>query len=103
MALGKKCFQSSTFATGNPSKAVDGSTNTFYHSAGGCSHTHKERDPWWQVDLGAEYSVYDVMLTNRGDCCGESHNVSKVFCQFYEYKLTIPSFEIYESVIRFTV
>ena len=25
--------------------------------------------PWWAVDLGAEYYVYYVLLTNRGDCC----------------------------------
>ena len=25
--------------------------------------------PWWAVDLGAEYHIYYVLLTNRGDCC----------------------------------
>ena len=76
LALGKKSFQSSTYRFGNPSKAVDGSTNTVYGHTGSCTHTEKERDPWWQVDLGAEYSVHDVALTNRGDCCGELHDVS---------------------------
>ena len=76
VALGKKSFQSSTYGVGNPSKAVDGSMNSFYHSAGGCSRTGMERNPWWQVDLGAEYSLRDVVLTNAVDCCGELHDVS---------------------------
>ena len=73
VALGKKAFQSTMSGIGTASKAVDGSTNTFYFSSG-CTHTMSESDPWWQVDLGAEYSVEEVMLTNRGDCCGEFPN-----------------------------
>ena len=69
VALGKKSFQSSISGIGNAAKAVDGSTNTFYFS-NSCTHTKAESDPWWQVDLAADYNVQEVMLTNRGDCCG---------------------------------
>ena len=34
--------------------------------------------PWWQVDLGVESFVQDVVITNRGDCCGGRLSKAKV-------------------------
>eukprot|EP00662_Eupelagonemidae_sp_cell21_P000252 gene251-biopygen113745 len=31
-------------------------------------------DPWWRVDLGAEYRVGIVRVTNRADCCSDRLN-----------------------------
>src|SRR5690606_6791619 len=25
--------------------------------------------PWWEVDLGAEYSIASIVIWNRTDCC----------------------------------
>ncbi|XP_064623622.1 fucolectin-like [Lineus longissimus] len=67
MALGKPARQSTG---GSASRAVDGNSNSNYHR-GFCTHTGRQRDPWWSVDLGATYLVQRVHLVNRGDCCSE--------------------------------
>jgi len=48
-----------------PSKGNDGITgsNNFFH-------TGSELNPWWQVDLGTNHKVSKIVITNRGDCCG---------------------------------
>ncbi len=33
--------------------------------------TKQERNPWGQVDLGANYALSEVRVTNRTDCCSE--------------------------------
>merc|ERR1712226_1531790 len=33
------------------------------------THTHWNRDPWWQVYLGGDATVNDVYVWNRIDCC----------------------------------
>ena len=48
---------------------------------GSCSHTGlvAGESSWWQVDLGGGVSVFDVfsvIITNRGDCCGECRLLS---------------------------
>ena len=36
-----------------------------------CTHTDMQTNPYWRVDLGAEYSIGRVKIYNRGDCCGK--------------------------------
>ena len=38
-----------------------------------CSHTlpGTTTRPWWQVDLGTIYTIRQVSLYNRADCCGK--------------------------------
>ncbi len=38
-----------------------------------CTHTQEgqAKPEWWQVDLQKEYLVKEIIITNRGDCCGE--------------------------------
>ena len=43
-----------------------------------CSHTQKQTDPWWYVDLGCERTVAKVTVTNGGDCCGKRLNEFKI-------------------------
>ena len=48
---------------------------------GSCSHTGlvAGESSWWQVDLAGGVSVFDVfsvIITNRGDCCGECRLLS---------------------------
>ncbi|GMH43789.1 hypothetical protein BSKO_11723 [Bryopsis sp. KO-2023] len=74
VSQGKPVLQSSIDFSGNPERAVDGSTSSQW-SSGSCTHTKKQPNPWWQVDLGATYQITKVVITNRGDCCSERlHN-----------------------------
>lgn len=60
-----KATQSKTSHGGNAQRAIDGNTNPIY-SAGGQTHTPEDgQDPWWEVDLGAEYPVERVSIFNR--------------------------------------
>lgn len=34
-------------------------------------HTEKERNPWWQVDLGSLAAITEIRVFNRLDCCSE--------------------------------
>ncbi|XP_055506293.1 uncharacterized protein LOC129706219 [Leucoraja erinacea] len=47
--------------------AIDGNMNT----KTSCSLTQKSLNPWWLLDLRGEYSVREVRITNRMDCCSE--------------------------------
>ena len=69
LAVGKSASQSSNLGTGTiAGLAIDGNTDGNY-SSGSVSHTKSEYQPWWQVDLGAVYSLTDVKIWNRTDCC----------------------------------
>ncbi|KAL8221778.1 UNVERIFIED_CONTAM: hypothetical protein K2H54_074478 [Gekko kuhli] len=71
VALDGKAFQSSTYnQLGGPEKAIDGHEGANY-LRGRCTHTQLEDNPWWMVDLRAEFKVSSVRVTNRGDCCAE--------------------------------
>ena len=49
--------------------AVDGVKNGRY-----AFHTHREPNPWWQVDLGAEQRIARVVVYNRLDYAPGLHN-----------------------------
>jgi hypothetical protein len=34
-------------------------------------HTENQPNPWWQVDLGDNYAVTEIVVFNRLDCCAE--------------------------------
>ncbi|MGH9360342.1 MAG: discoidin domain-containing protein, partial [Thermoanaerobaculia bacterium] len=74
LARGKKTIQSTTAFGGLSSRAVDGDTSGIF-SQNSITHTAAgDPQPYWQVDLGAVYSVGRVALWNRLDCC--SHRLS---------------------------
>ncbi|XP_006825692.1 uncharacterized protein LOC102801634 [Saccoglossus kowalevskii] len=69
VALDKNATQSSDWSVSFPaSNAVDGNTNTHWVS-GSCTSTLSDINAWWKVDLGENYLVYEVILTNRLDPC----------------------------------
>lgn len=70
LAWGKAASQSSVHGGGIPSRAVDGNWDGNW-SKGSVTHTQKEPQPWWQVDLGSVQQVGTVVLYNRTDCCAE--------------------------------
>ena len=68
LALGKPATQSSTADNDQAvaGLAVDGNTNGIFaeHSI---SHTNREQNPWWEVDLGEVCAIQEVRVWNRSD------------------------------------
>lgn len=64
LALSGTASQSSTAYNGVASRAIDGNTSGIY-GQGSVTHTATEANPWWEVDLGAEYSIGDINIFNR--------------------------------------
>jgi hypothetical protein len=52
-------------------RGVNGNTGDFFS-------TKQEFNPWWQVDLGANYALTEVRITNRTDCCSERSRTLRV-------------------------
>ncbi|XP_030050594.1 uncharacterized protein LOC115464345 [Microcaecilia unicolor] len=70
--------QSSTFeGVGLASKAIDGSLASNYLQKE-CSHTDKDYEPWWAVDLLDTYHVAFVAITSRGDFVNQRLNGSEI-------------------------
>mmetsp|Transcript_8047 Transcript_8047/g.18000 ORF Transcript_8047/g.18000 Transcript_8047/m.18000 type:complete len:1331 (-) Transcript_8047:91-4083(-) len=69
----KKVEMSSVLWQAGPHLAVDGDPNPQW-SGRSCTHTSLEDQPWWQVDLGANVLVHEVLVTNRADCCADRLN-----------------------------
>ncbi len=68
LALNGIATQSSIDYQGAPSRAIDGNTNGNW-SGGSITHTANENNPWWQVDLGVNYTIDDIIIFNRTDSC----------------------------------
>jgi putative heme-binding domain-containing protein len=67
VARSGKATQSSTSNGGDAAKAIDGNTSGKFGD-GGQTHSEENTDsPWWEVDLGAEYSITLVVIYNRTD------------------------------------
>lgn len=70
LAKGKRTSQSSTYQqsnfNGTPDLAVDGNTEGDFFRDGG-SHTQSEKNAWWEVDLGTNYSLDKIIIWNRTD------------------------------------
>jgi len=76
LALGRPCTQSSTYAGGIASRAVDGNTDGNYAS-GSVTQTDINNN-YWQVDLQAIAAIHTITLYNRADCCAERLNGATV-------------------------
>lgn len=68
VSVGKPASQSSEEFEAAARRAVDGKTSGTF-STGTCTHTEKQADPWWKVDLMDEYHIDKVIVWNRVDCC----------------------------------
>ena len=72
LALNKPATQSTNRIT-TADTAVDGNRNARFGS-GICTHSLKEADPFWVVDLGSIYRISHVSITNRLHHSGNSLN-----------------------------
>lgn len=62
-----KAAQRATAHGGDAKKAIDGNTKGSY-GEGGQTHTPEDQaSPWWEVDLGAEYPIDNIVIYNRTD------------------------------------
>ncbi|MBP0905813.1 carbohydrate-binding protein [Mariniflexile gromovii] len=68
LALSGTASQSSTIASGVASRAIDGNTSGVW-SESSVTHTASDANAWWEVDLGATYSIGEIKIFNRTDCC----------------------------------
>ena len=65
LALGRPATQSSTILQGSEaSVCVDGN-----RTSGWC-HTESQTNPWWQVDLGSNATLREIVVYNRADGYG---------------------------------
>ncbi|MEM9141477.1 MAG: Ig-like domain-containing protein [Bacteroidota bacterium] len=67
VALGGTASQSSTYGNGEASLAIDGNTIGTSPWSADLQHTTSEPNPWWQIDLGAQYTIDELRIFNRTD------------------------------------
>jgi glucose/arabinose dehydrogenase/azurin len=60
-----KATQSSVSNGGDASRAIDGRTDGSFGSGTQTHSVENERNPWWEVDLGGNRNVEDVVVWNR--------------------------------------
>jgi hypothetical protein len=59
--------QSTTAFSGEAKRANDGKTEGDFFVGQSVSHTQSEKDPWWEVDLGADTDIERIVIWNRTD------------------------------------
>ncbi|XP_053565465.1 fucolectin [Bombina bombina] len=83
VALRGRATQSSVFGNTKygyvswPINAIDGNPDADYYH-GSCTHTNNDMSPWWRLDLLRNHRISKVIITNRGDCCGERLNGGEI-------------------------
>ncbi|MEJ8850278.1 PA14 domain-containing protein [Variovorax rhizosphaerae] len=70
LARGRPASASSEQAGGAAARAVDG-VNDGNWAANSTTLTESTANPWWEVDLGADFRIHALRLWNRTDCCGD--------------------------------
>ncbi|XP_033980152.1 fucolectin-1-like [Trematomus bernacchii] len=64
LAIQGKATQSSVYGAADADRAIDGNRASKWGD-GSCSHTAKERNPWWRLALPKTHKVFSVEITNR--------------------------------------
>lgn len=66
IALKGEATQSSEDYGGLATRAIDGDTNGIYNQRS-VTHTKREIDPWWELDLGSVFQVDRIVVWDRTD------------------------------------
>lgn len=66
VAVKGKAAQSSQYDVAEAKRANDGNTIGDYHK-GSVAHAAEQDNPWWEVDLGADFPIERVAVWNRTD------------------------------------
>ncbi|XP_063775537.1 fucolectin-like [Pseudophryne corroboree] len=61
----------------NAINAIDGNLNSNF-GFGSCSSTNNDYSAWWKVDLLEPHKISHIIITNRGDCCGDWLNGGEI-------------------------
>jgi len=69
--------QSSTLHSGDARRAIDGDTNGEW-SSGSVTHTNKDGNSWWEVDLGRVYKIDHITVYGRTDSNSERIDGARV-------------------------
>jgi len=69
LALGGTASASSVRAGGVPQRAIDGNTNGHYQNGNTSTHTNEETEPFLDIDLGASFTIDQINVWNRTNCC----------------------------------
>lgn len=67
IALSGKASQINTSNDGEAKRAIDGNTNGAYNSGTITHSIENTNKPWWEVDLGADASIEEVIVWNRDE------------------------------------
>ena len=67
VAVQGKATQSSTDYNAPPELAIDGKTDGHFANAKSTTHTKKDKNPWWQVELAEPTAIDRIVLWNRTD------------------------------------
>ncbi len=62
-----KATQSSVDYNGPAKLAIDGNTDGDYNQAKSTTHTKKDQNPWWQVELAKPTAIQKIVIWNRTD------------------------------------
>ena len=70
LALNYKRVGQSSYQPGvnHALKAIDGCKSSTFGPGGCCSHTQKNLNAWWQIDLGDIHAIFRIVVTLRGEC-----------------------------------
>ncbi|XP_047454989.1 uncharacterized protein LOC125016511 [Mugil cephalus] len=77
IARGGQVAQSSNYDSAWAQRAIDGNRASIW-GQGSCTHTLKDVNPWWRLDLLKTYKINMVMITNRRDCCHQRINGAEI-------------------------
>ena len=59
--------QINTASGGEARRGIDGKKSPTYNDEGQTHTSHHIKNPWWELDLGAENPIGSVSIWNRGD------------------------------------
>ncbi len=59
--------QSSTAFSGEAKRGNDGKTDGDFYKGQSVTHTGEDKEPWWEVDLGADADIERLVVWNRTD------------------------------------
>ncbi|XP_046551763.1 fucolectin-like [Haliotis rubra] len=77
LALNRPTSVSSSYSNNGGSTGNDGNSNGHFGSGSCFASQDADSDPWWQVDLQANFIVKKIEITNRQECCPERlHSIS---------------------------
>eukprot|EP00296_Roombia_truncata_P007618 JP446063.1.p1 GENE.JP446063.1~~JP446063.1.p1 ORF type:complete len:396 (-),score=101.69 JP446063.1:93-1280(-) len=81
VAQGKSATQINTRSAGGAaSRAVDGNTDGRFNRNSVTHTATASAGNWWKLDLGGKYSVSQIKVYNRLDCCKDALSNFEIWC-----------------------